>query len=114
MAGRDRIRVPLDDLETLSKDLSTVRNKMEETSESVDSSEGILGSGKIQGALHDFEHRWKDKREEIDKNAEALVNMIDSSHEQFTEADQNLASSLTQNESEKTITGAAGQKVAVQ
>ncbi|MFT4122623.1 MAG: hypothetical protein QM635_02205 [Microbacteriaceae bacterium] len=111
MAGRDGIRVPLDDLLDLSRDLSTVRSTMERTSETVDSTTEILGSGTIQDALHDFEHRWKDKREEIDKNAEALVNMIDSTHEQFTEADANLADSLTQNEDQKTITGAQGQRV---
>jgi hypothetical protein len=102
----------MDDLEQLSKDLSTVRDKMAETAENVDSTKEILGSGKIKDALHDFEHRWKDKREEIDGNAESLVGMLDASHEQFTDVDTNLANSLTQSEEDKTITGARGQQVA--
>jgi len=105
MADRANLRVDLDGLTELSGDLALVREKMTETSENVDSSTEILGSSKVKDALHDFEHRWKAKREEIDGNAEALIGMLDASVENFTTVDNDLAAALTESSEEKQIGG---------
>jgi len=108
MADRANLRVDLDGLAELSGDLALVREKMTETSENVDSSTEILGSSKVKDALHDFEHRWKAKREEIDGNAEALIGMLDASVENFTTVDNDLATALTQTDEDKKIGGPGG------
>ena len=108
MSDRTNLRVDLDGLTELSGDLALVREKMTETSENVDSSTEILGSSKVKDALHDFEFRWKAKREEIDANSEALIGMLDASVENFTTLDNDLAAALTESSEEKTIGGGGG------
>jgi len=108
MSDRTFIRVDLDGLSELSGDLTLVREKMKETSENVDSSTEVLGSSKIKDALHDFEHRWKAKREEIDGNAEALIGMLDASVENFSSVDTDLAAALTESNEDKNIGGPGG------
>lgn len=108
MAGRASLRVDLSGLTELSGDLALVREKMAETSENVDYTAQMLGSSKVKDALHDFEHRWKAKREEIDGNAEALIGMLDASVENFTNVDNQLATALTESSEDKKIGGPGG------
>lgn len=83
---------------------------MERTATEAQESEATLGSGRVRGALTDYEKRWRDKREEIDGNVEALVEMLDASVEAFTDADGQLADALTAEHSESQIGSGDGHR----
>jgi hypothetical protein len=92
MAGK--LLVDLMGLGELEKDLETVHTTLEKAHKQVDASDDEIGSGTVQGALHDFDHRWDDKRKKISDSAKALSSMLGSSVEAFTTTDENLAKAV--------------------
>lgn len=96
MAGK--LLVDLMGLGELQNDLSTVHSTLEQAHKRVDASDDEIGSGTVQNALHDFDHRWGDKRDKISESTKALADMLSSSIETYTETDEQLAQALQVND----------------
>ncbi len=94
----DKLLVDLMGLGELQGDLTTVHSTLEQAHKRVDASDDEIGSGTVQKALHDFDHRWGDKRQKISDSAKALADMLDSSIETYTETDEQLAQALQVND----------------
>lgn len=92
----DRLSVDLDGLDRLASDLESIRSRMNATRSLLDSYSGEIGSGKVEGALHSFEHNWKDGRKKIDNNAEKLSKMASESASGLRKTDGDLATNLRQ------------------
>ncbi|MCS5487985.1 hypothetical protein NY588_12740 [Curtobacterium flaccumfaciens pv. beticola] len=94
----DRLLVDLTGLGELQQDLTTVHSTLEQAHKRVDASDDEIGSGTVQSALHDFDHRWGDKRDKISESAKALADMLGSSVQTYTETDAQLAHALQVND----------------
>jgi hypothetical protein len=93
-----KLLVDLMGLGELQGDLTTVHSTLEKAHKRVDASDDAIGSGTVQGALHDFDHRWGDKRDKLSDSTKALADMLDSSIETYTETDEKLAKALQVND----------------
>jgi len=93
-----KLLVDLMGLGELQNDLTTVHSTLEQAHKRVDASDDEIGSGTVQNALHDFDHRWGDKRGKISESTKALADMLSSSIETYTETDEKLAQSLQVND----------------
>lgn len=94
----DRLLVDLMGLGELQRDLTTVHSTLEKAHKRVDASDDAIGSGTVQDALHDFDHRWGDKRDKMSESTKALADMLGSSVETYTETDEQLAHALQVND----------------
>jgi hypothetical protein len=103
------LAVDLDALDTLATSLDSIRTRMNATRTVLDGFQGDLGSGDVESALYDFEEGWKDGREKIDGNAEALATMARESARVFREADDGLRDALI--EQPEGTTGSEAQPV---
>ncbi|WIE55019.1 hypothetical protein [Curtobacterium sp. MCBD17_003] len=90
----DRLLVDLMGLGELERDLTTVHRTLERAHKQVDASDDEIGSRVVQGALHDFDHRWEDKRRRITDSTAALAAMLTTSERAYRETDAHLASAL--------------------
>jgi hypothetical protein len=89
-----KLLVDLMGLGELEKDLSSVHSTLAKAHKQVDASDAEIGSSKVQGALHDFDHRWDDKRDKIESSTKSLDSMLTSSIQAYTETDEHLAKAV--------------------
>ena len=94
----DRLAVDLGGLEDFARNLDGIRTTMDGTRKLFDAYEAKVGSEKVAGALHDFEHNWKDGRKEIDGQLQGLSKMANTAVTQIKKADKDLADQLAKSE----------------
>jgi len=88
------LSVDLDGLRTLSSTLGSVRSTLDATRDVIEATRDDLGSGDVYDALDDFEENWDDGRGQIDKNMEAMSEILDESVRAYEQTDQELADGL--------------------
>jgi hypothetical protein len=88
--------VDLEGLEHFATQLNSIKDRMNGTRSLFDSCRRELGSEYLADALDDFEHNWKDGREEIDGHLDGLAKTAQHAVEQIREADRDLPDQLTQ------------------
>lgn len=93
MAGRARIRVPMDLLQDLASDLSALSRQFS----GVSTSTGIgsdVGAPEVRRALGSFTGNWSKHREKLVEAIDAVQKQAAESHTQFSKTDQELANVL--------------------
>jgi Excreted virulence factor EspC, type VII ESX diderm len=90
----DRLEVDLGGLTALADRLDGIRTTLQATRGGIDAARGDLGSAEVAQALDGFEHRWRDGRDKIDKNATTLTTMLRASVTAYHAADGQLTASL--------------------
>jgi hypothetical protein len=88
------LSVDLDGLRTLSSTLGSVRSTLDATRDVIEATRDDLGSDDVYDALDDFEENWDDGRGQIDKNMEAMTEILDESVRAYEQTDQELADGL--------------------
>jgi hypothetical protein len=88
------LAVELDGLRTLSGTLAGVRSSLDATRRVIEASRDDLGSDVVYDALDSFESHWDDGRGQIDKNMQAMKEVLDESVRAYEQADQELADGL--------------------
>lgn len=88
------LSVDLDGLRTLSTTLAGVRSNLDATRRVVEAARDAVGSDVVYDALDSFESRWDDGRGQIDKNMQAMQEILDESVRAFEQTDQELADGL--------------------
>jgi hypothetical protein len=86
--------VDRDGRRTLSSTLGSVRSTLDATRDVIEATRDDLGSGDVYDALDDFEENWDDGRGQIDKNMEAMSEILDESVRAYEQTDQELADGL--------------------
>ncbi len=88
------LQVDLAGLESFSGSLKHVTQGMNATRRLIDAARPDLGSADVANALDDFESRWDDGREKIDKNGKTLSTMVDESVKAYRKSDDELTKTL--------------------
>lgn len=101
----DQLKVNPAALRTLSGDLGSIRDQLDDTGRLLSRYRDDVGSHRVQDALGSFEDHWGDGRRKIREKAEALQTMASDSADEFESTDVDAASSIEKNDSEHTVTG---------
>lgn len=88
------LSVDLDGLRTLSTTLAGVRSDLDATRRVIEAARDEVGSDVVYDALDSFESRWGDGRGQIDKNMQAMQEILDESVRAYEQTDEELADGL--------------------
>lgn len=88
------LSVDLDGLRTLSTTLAGVRSDLDATRRVIDAARDEVGSDVVYDALDSFESKWDDGRGQIDKNMQAMQEILDESVRAYEQTDEELADGL--------------------
>lgn len=88
------LSVDLDGLRTLSTTLAGVRSDLDATRRVIEAARDEVGSDVVYDALDSFESKWDDGRGQIDKNMQAMQEILDESVRAYEQADAELADGL--------------------
>lgn len=88
------LSVDLDGLRTLSTTLAGVRSELDATRRVIEAARDEVGSDVVYDALDSFESRWDDGRGQIDKNMQAMQEILDESVRAYEQTDEELADGL--------------------
>jgi hypothetical protein len=88
------LSVDLDGLRTLSTTLAGVRSDLDATRRVIEAARDEVGSDVVYDALDSFESRWDDGRGQIDKNMQAMQEILDESVRAYEQTDEELADGL--------------------
>ena len=88
------LSVDVEGLRTLSGTLASVRSNLDATRHVIEATRHDLGSDDLYDALDDFENNWDDGRGQIDKNMQAMMEILDESADAYEKTDQDLADGL--------------------
>ena len=86
--------VDLDGLSVFAGSLERIRARLAEARDDLRGQDDVLGHDRVVDELNRFEDRWRDGREKIEGNCEALGLMVTQSVAGFRQADTDLAGSL--------------------
>lgn len=84
----------LDGLSSFAGNLGRIRERLARAGDELRGHDDVLGHEGVADALEGFEDRWRDGREKIGSNCEALGSMVTQSVAGFRQADTDLAGSL--------------------
>jgi hypothetical protein len=88
------LAVDLDGLRTLSGTLAGVRSSLDATRRVIEANREDVGSAVVYDALDAFESHWDDGRGQIDKNMQAMKEILDESVRAYEKTDGDLADGL--------------------
>lgn len=88
------LSVDLDGLRTLSTTLAGVRSELDATRRVIEAARDEVGSDVVYDALDSFESKWDDGRGQIDKNMQAMQEILDESVRAYEQTDAELADGL--------------------
>lgn len=88
------LSVDLDGLRTLSNTLAGVRSDLDATRRVIEAARDEVGSDVVYDALDSFESKWDDGRGQIDKNMQAMQEILDESVRAYEQTDEELADGL--------------------
>ena len=88
------LSVDRDGLRTLSTTLAGVRSDLDATRRVIEAARDEVGSDVVYDALDSFESKWDDGRGQIDKNMQAMQEILDESVRAYEQTDEELADGL--------------------
>ena len=88
------LSVDLHGLRTLSTTLAGVRSELDATRRVIEAARDEVGSDVVYDALDSFESKWDDGRGQIDKNMQAMQEILDESVRAYEQTDEELADGL--------------------
>ena len=88
------LSVDLVGLRTLSTTLAGVRSELDATRRVIEAARDEVGSDVVYDALDSFESKWDDGRGQIDKNMQAMQEILDESVRAYEQTDEELADGL--------------------
>lgn len=100
--------VDVDGLDVLVGTIKRIQQGLDDTPSVVDDSSGVMGSSDVSGAMDHFQDHWHDGRKHINDNADTMTSMLGDSVQAYRKTDNDLSSSLTQNESTTHIGSGGG------
>ncbi len=83
-------------LRTLAQTIRSVRSTLDATRSVIEAGRDDVGDDRVYDALDDFENHWDDGRKQIDKNIEAVGEVLDESARAYEKTDSELATQLTE------------------
>ena len=83
-------------LRTLAHTIRSVRSTLDATRSVIEAGRDDVGDARVHDALDDFEKHWDDGRGQIDKNIEAMIEILDESADAYEKTDTDLATRLTE------------------
>lgn len=86
--------VDLEGLSAFAANLEQIRARLAQARDQLRGHDDVLGHDQVADELDRFEDRWRDGREKIQSNCEALGSMVTQSVTGFRQADTDLANSL--------------------
>lgn len=88
------IKFDLQALHQLKDDLEAVVNEFKNADDFSDDVGEATGHDALRGHVHDFAHKWNDKRQKMCEAVEDLQKKIASITDGFTQVDEGLAKAL--------------------
>lgn len=88
------LAVDVQGLRTLASTLRSVRSTLDATRSLIEAGRDDVGDDRVWDALDDFENQWDDGRGQIDKNIEAMSEILDESAGAYEQTDTELADGL--------------------
>lgn len=88
------LSVDLDGLRRLSGTLTGVRAHLDATRRVIEANRDDVGAAEVYDALDAFENHWDDGRGQIDKNMQAMQEVIDEAVRAYEKTDRDLADGL--------------------
>lgn len=88
------LSVDLDGLSAFAGRLDRIGRALEGAEQVLRGADDDLGDGRVVDALHRFEDRWRDGRQQVQENAETLSTMVTESVATYRRADRDLTSQL--------------------
>ena len=83
-------------LRSLAQTIRSVRSTLHATRSVIEAGRHDVGDDRVYDALDDFENHWDDGRGQIDKNIEAVGEILDESASAYEQTDTDLATQLTE------------------
>lgn len=91
--GQD-LKLDLEVLRQLKADLDAIVKEFQGADDFSDTVADATGHDQLAGDLHDFAHRWNDKRKKMTGDVEALAQSVAAISDNFTKVDAELAKAL--------------------
>lgn len=86
--------VDLDGMSSLASTLTRIGERLDAARSELRGASDELGDEQVVSALERFEHRWRDGREDIRENGEALATMLTESVRTYRQVDSDLAAGI--------------------
>jgi len=83
-------------LRTLAHTIRSVRSTLDATRSVIEAGRDDVGDSRVFDALDDFENHWDDGRGQIDKNIEAMSEILGEPAAAYEKTDTELATQLTE------------------
>lgn len=93
--GQD-LSLDLEVLRQLKSDLDAIVKEFQGADDFSDTVADATGHDELAGDLHDFAHRWNDKRKKMTGDVQALAQSVAAISDNFTKVDAKLAKALEQ------------------
>ena len=90
------LSVDVSGLRTLASTIRSVRSTLDATRSVGEAARDDVGDDRVYDALDSFEEHWDDGRGQIDKNIEAMGEILDESAGAYEKTDTELATQLTE------------------
>jgi hypothetical protein len=88
------LSIDLQVLGQLEADLKAIVAEFDDADDFSDTVADATGHDQLGHDLHDFAHRWNDKRKKMNSDVKALAESVKSIAENFTKTDTELAKAL--------------------
>ena len=88
------LSVDLDGLSAFAGRLERIGRALDGAEQVLRGADADLGDERVVGALHRFEDRWRDGRQQVKENAETLSTMVTESVATYRRVDGELAAHL--------------------
>lgn len=88
------LSVDLDGLSSFARRLDRIGRALRGAERALRGSDHDLGDPQVVRALHAFEDRWRDGRQQVQENAETLSTMVSESVAAYRRVDAELAAQL--------------------
>jgi hypothetical protein len=90
----DHLKVDLGSLRETGAALHQIKQALQRAEDDVRSDQGVLGSGELADAMHDFASNWKIHREKLISSVEAHEKMAIECADAYEQVDRQLADAL--------------------
>jgi hypothetical protein len=89
-----RIKLDLDLIGDLAKDLAGLHSDFVHVSSAADDYRSGIGSTVVSGAIGEFAGNWGIRRKRLEESIQAVAQMAESAHENFTKVEIGLANRI--------------------
>lgn len=92
----DRLTVDLDGLSDFARRLRRIKKQLDAAKRELRGNDDELGDERVSSALEDFEKHWRDGREKVSENADALATMVKEAVKTYRSVDRKLGKQIAE------------------